>query len=81
MIISELGYLITNPPRNVKSRENILFFDITCGGFRYVREKYDLVILDDLGAERMSEFALQNVFNVVNRLFDMCTPIGVNKLR
>ncbi len=28
---------------------------------------YDLLIIDDFGAERKTEFALQNVFNVINR--------------
>ncbi|MBR1930917.1 MAG: ATP-binding protein [Lachnospiraceae bacterium] len=28
---------------------------------------YDLLIIDDLGAERNTEFAVQNVFNVINR--------------
>lgn len=29
--------------------------------------RYDLLIIDDLGAERSTEFAMQNVFNVINR--------------
>ena len=33
LIISELGYLTTNPPGNVKSRESNQHFDMTCGGF------------------------------------------------
>ncbi len=36
---------------------------------------YDLLILDDLGAERTSEFALQNVFNVINRRWESGKPL------
>lgn len=38
---------------------------------------YDLLILDDLGAERASEFATQNVFNVVNRRWESGKPLIV----
>ena len=43
----------------------------------YVRSlsSYDLLILDDLGAERTSEFALQNVFNVINRRMESGKPL------
>lgn len=36
---------------------------------------YDLLILDDLGAERKSEFAQQNVFNVVDRRWSSGKPM------
>lgn len=36
---------------------------------------YDLVILDDLGSERSSEFSLQNVFNVINRRYETGKPL------
>ncbi|SDA39097.1 DNA replication protein DnaC [Butyrivibrio sp. INlla18] len=36
---------------------------------------YDLLILDDLGAERKSEFALQNVFQVINRRWESGKPL------
>lgn len=39
--------------------------------------QYDLLILDDLGAERRSEFALQNVFNAVNRRWESGKPLIV----
>ena len=38
---------------------------------------YDLLILDDLGAERRSEFAMQNVFNAVNRRWESGKPLIV----
>lgn len=31
---------------------------------------YDLLIIDDYGAERNSQFALQNVFDVINRRWE-----------
>jgi DNA replication protein DnaC len=40
-------------------------------------DAYDLLVLDDLGAERKSEFALQNVFNVVNRRWVSGKPLIV----
>ena len=36
---------------------------------------YDLLVLDDLGAERMSKFAQQNVFNVVDRRWSSGKPM------
>lgn len=39
--------------------------------------QYDLLIIDDLGAERRSEFSLQNVFNVVNRRWVSGKPMIV----
>ncbi len=38
---------------------------------------FDLLILDDLGAERKSEFALQNVFNVEDRWWSSEKPMIV----
>ncbi|MEE3480687.1 MAG: ATP-binding protein [Lachnospiraceae bacterium] len=38
---------------------------------------FDLLILDDLGAERKSEFALQNVFNVIDRWWSTGKPMIV----
>lgn len=38
---------------------------------------YDLLIIDDLGAERRTEFALQNVFDVVNRRWESGKPLIV----
>ncbi|MCR5756196.1 MAG: ATP-binding protein [Acetatifactor sp.] len=54
---------------------NISVFDSD----EYVRSlsEYDLLILDDLGAERTSEFAMQNVFNVVNRRWESGKPLIV----
>ncbi|MDC7301685.1 ATP-binding protein [Agathobacter ruminis] len=54
---------------------NISAFDAD----EYVRSlsSYDLLILDDLGAERTSEFAMQNVFNVVNRRWESGKPLIV----
>lgn len=45
----------------------------------YVRAlaSYDLLIIDDLGAERDSEFAIQNVFNVINRRWESGKPLIV----
>ena len=45
----------------------------------YVRSlsSYDLLILDDLGAERTTDFAMQNVFNVVNRRWESGKPLIV----
>lgn len=37
--------------------------------------QYDLLIIDDLGAERKSEFAMQNVFNVINRRWESGKPL------
>lgn len=54
---------------------NISIFDSE----EYVKSlsDYDLLILDDLGAERKSEFAMQNVFNVVNRRWESGKPLIV----
>ena len=54
---------------------NISIFDSE----EYVKSMsdYDLLILDDLGAERKSEFAMQNVFNVVNRRWESGKPLIV----
>ena len=38
-------------------------------------DTYDLLILDDLGAERKSEFSMQNVFNVINRRWASGKPL------
>ena len=37
--------------------------------------RYDLLIIDDLGAERSTEFALQNVFDVINRRWESGKPL------
>lgn len=39
--------------------------------------RYDLLIVDDLGAERTSEFPMQNVFNVINRRWESGKPLIV----
>ena len=61
--------------RDFSEISNISIFDAD----EYVSSlsSYDLVILDDLGAERKSEFALQNVFNVVNRRWESGKPMIV----
>lgn len=61
--------------RDFSEISNISIFDAD----EYVASlsSYDLVILDDLGAERKSEFALQNVFNVVNRRWESGKPMIV----
>ena len=38
---------------------------------------YDLLIIDDYGAERNSQFALQNIFDVINRRWDSGKPLIV----
>ena len=38
-------------------------------------DTYDLLILDDLGAERKSDFSMQNVFNVINRRWASGKPL------
>ncbi len=38
---------------------------------------YDLLIIDDYGAERNSQFALQNVFDVINRRWESGKPLIV----
>lgn len=40
-------------------------------------DSYALLIIDDLGAERTTEFAMQNVFNVVNRRMESGKPLIV----
>ena len=54
---------------------NISAFDTD----EYVRSlsSYALLILDDFGAERTSEFAMQNVFNVVTRRWESGKPLIV----
>ncbi|MGO5052400.1 excisionase [Lachnospiraceae bacterium LCP25S3_G4] len=37
--------------------------------------KYDLLIIDDLGAERNTESAVENVFNVINRRYRTGKPL------
>lgn len=52
---------------------NISTFDI----HEYVNalSNYDLLIIDDLGAERKTEFAVQNVFDVINRRWESGKPL------
>lgn len=38
---------------------------------------YDLLIIDDYGAERNSQFALQNIFDVINRRWESGKPLIV----
>ena len=38
---------------------------------------YDLLIIDDLGAERSTEYAIQNVFDVINRRWESGRPLIV----
>ena len=38
---------------------------------------YPLLILDDLGIERNSEFALEQVFNVIDSRYRSCKPLIV----
>ena len=59
--------------RDFAQISNISVFDAD----EYVNSlsSYDLLILDDLGAERTSEFALQNVFNVINRRWESGKPL------
>lgn len=61
--------------RNFAEISNISIFDSE----EYVKSMsdYDMLILDDLGAERKSEFAMQNVFNVVNRRWESGKPLIV----
>ncbi len=61
--------------RDFSEISNISVFDAD----EYVSSlsSFDLLILDDLGAERKSEFALQNVFNVVNRRWESGKPLIV----
>lgn len=37
--------------------------------------KYDLLIIDDLGAERNTEYAIENVFNVIDRRYRTGKPL------
>ncbi len=55
------------------SISNISIFDSE----EYVRSlsNYELLIIDDYGAERNSEFALQNVFDVINRRWESGKPL------
>lgn len=39
--------------------------------------RYDLLVIDDLGSERKSEFSTQNVFNVINRRYESGKPLIV----
>lgn len=57
------------------SISNISVFDSA----EYVRSlsSYDLLIIDDYGAERNSQFALQNVFDVINRRWESGKPLIV----
>lgn len=61
--------------RDFTEISNISAFDSD----EYVRSlsAYDLLVLDDLGAERTTEFAMQNVFNVVNRRMESGKPLIV----
>ena len=54
---------------------NISVFD----SVEYVKYliSYDLLIIDDLGSERTTEFAMQNVFDVVNRRWESGKPMIV----
>lgn len=57
------------------SISNISAFDSA----EYVRSlsSYDLLIIDDYGAEQNSQFALQNVFDVINRRWESGKPLIV----
>ena len=61
--------------RDFAQISNISVFDSE----EYVKSlsDYSLLILDDLGAERKSEFAMQNVFNVINRRWESGKPLIV----
>lgn len=48
------------------SISNISVFDSVEYDVRSL-SSYDLLIIDDYGAERNSQFVLQNVFDVINR--------------
>lgn len=54
---------------------NISMYDIQ----EYVQSlsAYDLLIIDDLGAERKTEYAVQNIFDVVNRRWESGKPLIV----
>lgn len=54
---------------------NISMYDIQ----EYVQSlsTYDLLIIDDLGAERKTEYAVQNIFDVVNRRWESGKPLIV----
>ena len=54
---------------------NISVFDFA----EYVSSlsSYDLLIIDDYGAERNSQFAIQNVFDVINRRWESGKPLIV----
>lgn len=57
------------------SISNISIFDSE----EYIKSlgTYDLLIIDDYGAERNTEFALQNVFDVINRRWESGKPLIV----
>lgn len=54
---------------------NISVYDIQ----EYVQSlsAYDLLIIDDLGAERKTEYAVQNIFDVINRRWESGKPLIV----
>lgn len=61
--------------RNFNDISNISVFDQR--EYLDSLSKYDLLILDDLGVERKTEFAISNVFNVVDRWCTSGKPLIV----
>lgn len=71
LIVQEKRVLMTD----FATISNISIFDSS----EYVSSlsSYDLLIIDDYGAERNSQFALQNVFEVINRRWESGKPLIV----
>lgn len=57
----------------------IIINDLFCcedkNGYIDALVKYDLLIIDDLGAERGTEYAVENVFNVIDRRYRSGKPL------
>ena len=67
--------LMTNFARILNSLTNM--FSEDRNGFIDSLNKYELLIIDDLGMERQSEFALEQVYNVIDSRYRSKKPLIV----
>lgn len=75
LIDTGVPVLMTNFARILNSLTNM--FSEDRNGFIDSLNKYELLIIDDLGMERQSEFALEQVYNVIDSRYRSKRPLIV----
>ena len=75
LIDTGVPVLMTNFARILNSLTNM--FSEDSNGFIDSLNKYELLIIDDLGMERQSEFALEQVYNVIDSRYRSKRPLIV----